>query len=275
MILNFDSSQLEALMKSFYTLSGIRFVLFDTEFNEIMSYPKHDCEFCRLMKSYPKTRRKCKYADRRSFENCEKQNALIIYKCHAGLVEAVMPLHENEKIIGYLMFGQITDNPDKNNLYSKITIWKEQCGFDTDILMQNIKKIPYRTQEEIHSAAKIMEACTSYIIYKELITPENNKILENAKSYIEAHLQETISIEELCQELNIGRTKLYEIFRKELKIGISAYILRRRMHKAKKLLKTTDSPISEIANKVGFSDYNYFSRVYKKTYGKSPKYYRR
>ena len=55
----------------------------------------------------------------------------------------------------------------------------------------------------------------------------------------------------------------------------AAYILRRRMHKAKKLLKVTDLPISEIANNVGFSDYNYFSRVYKKTYGKSPKYYRR
>ncbi len=275
MTLQFDSSQLETLMKSFYMLSGIRFVLFDTDFHEIISYPKHNCDFCKLMKACAKTRRKCNYADRSSFQKCEKQNSLILYKCHAGLVEAVMPLHENDKIIGYLMFGQITDNPDKSDLYSKMDFWGEKYNFDILALKESINNIPYKTQEQIHAAAKIMEACTSYIIYKELITPENSKILEAAKDYIENHLHEDISIEKLCKELNVGRTKLYEIFKAELKMGISKYILRRRMHKAKKLLKTTDFAIPEIAHSVGFSDYNYFSRVYKKIYNKSPKHYRK
>lgn len=275
MTLQFDNSQLETLMKSFYMLSGIKFVLFDTDFHEIIAYPKYNCDFCKLMKGCPKTRRKCNYADRRSFQECEKQNSLIMYKCHAGLVEAVMPLHENEKIIGYLMFGQITDNPDKSNLYNKIDFWHKKYNLNINAVKQGIENIPYKTEEQIYAAAKIMEACTSYIIYKELITPENNKILETAKAYIEKHLHEDISIEELCKELNVGRTKLYEIFKDELKTGISKYILRRRMHKAKKLLKTTDYPISKIAHSVGFSDYNYFSRVYKRTYGKSPKYYKK
>lgn len=275
MTLQFNKSQLEALIKSFYTLSGIRFVLFDTDFHEIISYPKESCDFCKLMKSCPNTRRKCNYADRRSFEECEKQNSLIIYKCHASLVEAVIPLHENEKIIGYLMFGQITDNPDKSSLYNKTKFWGEKYNLDVNALKQSIENIPYKSEEQIHAAAKIMEACTSYIIYKELITPENDKIFDAAKAYIENNLHEDISIDQLCSELHIGRTKLYEIFRNELKMGISKYILLRRMHKAKKLLKTTDFSISEIADSVGFSDYNYFSRVYKKTYGKSPKSYRK
>lgn len=275
MALKFDELQLETLMKSFHMLSGIRFVLFDTDFREMISYPKENCDFCKLMKSCPKTRRKCNYADRRSFTECEKQNSLIIYKCHAGLVEAVIPLHENEKIIGYLMFGQITDNLDKRNLYSKITFLAEKYNLDINALNQGIANIPYKSNEQIHAAAKIMEACTSYIIYKELITLENDKIFDAAKTYIEKHLNEDISIEQLCKELQIGRTKLYDIFRNELKMGISKYILRQRMHKAKKLLKTTDLSISEIAYNVGFSDYNYFSRVYKKIYGKSPKYYRK
>lgn len=274
MTLQFDKSQLEELMKSFHTLSGIRFVLFDTDFHEIISYPERSCEFCGLMKGSPKTRRKCNYADQRSFRECEKQNSLIIYKCHAGLVEAVMPLHENEKIIGHLMFGQITDNSDKMSLYSKIDLWHEKYDIDSSLLKSGIDKIPYKTKEQIHSAAKIMEACTSYIIYKELITPENNKIIEAAKAYIEQHLHEDIRIEQLCRCLDVGRTRLYEIFKSELKMGVSKYILRRRLHRAKKLLKTTDMPISEIAHCVGFLDYNYFSRVYKKNYGKSPRYYR-
>lgn len=275
MNLKLDIEQLESLMKSFYTLSGIRFVLFDTDFHEVISYPKENCGFCKLMKGCPKTRRKCNYADRRSFEKCEKTNDLVLYKCHAGLVEAVMPLHENEKIIGYLMFGQITDNPDKTDLFNKIAIWNETYGIDNAELKSGIDNITYKTDVEIKAAAKIMEACTSFIVYKELIIPDNNKILESVKSYIENHLSESIEIEQLCNKFDVGRTKLYEIFRKEQKMGISKYILRRRLHKAKKLLKTTELSIAEIANNVGFSDYNYFSRIYKKQYGKSPKYYRR
>lgn len=275
MNLKLDIEQLESLMKSFYTLSGIRFVLFDTDFHEVISYPKENCGFCKLMKGCPKTRRKCNYTDRRSFEKCEKTNDLVLYKCHAGLVEAIMPLHENEKIIGYLMFGQITDNPDKTDLFNKIAIWNETYGIDNAELKSGIDNITYKTDVEIKAAAKIMEACTSFIVYKELIIPDNNKILESVKSYIENHLSESIEIEQLCNKFDVGRTKLYEIFRKEQKMGISKYILRRRLHKAKKLLKTTELSIAEIANNVGFSDYNYFSRIYKKQYGKSPKYYRR
>lgn len=120
-----------------------------------------------------------------------------------------------------------------------------------------------------------MEACTSYILLKELITPENSRIFNEAKEYIEEHLSENFDISTLCDLLNISRTKLYDIFQKEIHTGVSSYIRRRRMHRAKKLLKSTEEPVWEIAQSVGFSDYNYFSRVYRKTYGKSPKSYRK
>ena len=272
MTLQSEDPRLEKLMRSFYTLSGIRSVLFDTEFRAIAAYPAQDCTFCKLMKSCPATRRKCRYADRRSFLECEKKNALILYKCHAGLVEAVMPLHDNEKIIGYLMFGQITDG-DKAVLGERIPDWTERYGLDPAALRRGIGEIPHKSKEQIHAAAQIMEACTCYILYEELVTPENDKVLESARAYIEAHLQEDIGAETLCTELGICRTKLYELFREEFKIGVSGYILRRRMHRAKKLLKGGAMSVPQVAGAVGFADYNYFSRVFKKTYGRSPRSY--
>lgn len=275
MPLQIDAFQIEKLMKSFYTMSGIRFVLFDTDYKEIIAYPKESCEFCKLMKTCSKTRRKCNNNDRKAFLKCENTNSPVIYKCHAGLVESVIPLHENENIIGYLMFGQIVDNSDKKDIYQKTNEWSEKYGFNQDILKEEIDKITYKTESEIQSAASIMEACTSYIIYKELIIPKSSKIITAAKEYIENNLGEDINSNSLCEHLNISRTRLYEIFRNELKMGISEYITIRRLHKAKKMLKTTDISISEIARKVGFTDYNYFSKVYKKRYGKSPRYYRK
>lgn len=274
MPLNFDIKETEELMKSFYTMSGIRLVLFDTEFHEVASYPKENCEFCKLMRSCINTRRKCSYTDKKSLETCEKTNSLVIYNCHAGLVEAAVPLHENEKIIGYLMLGQIIGNKNREGLYQSIDVWNKKYGIDATALKNSIDAISYKSQEEIAAAAKIMEACTSYIVYKELITPEHNRIINAAKAYIEENLGADFDISNLCAELSVGRTKLYELFRSEIKMGVSEYLRIRRMHRAKKLLKSTDLSIAQIAESVGFSDYNYFSRVYKKTYGKSPRSYR-
>ena len=272
---NFNTEQLEQLMRSFYLISGIRFVLYDSEFKEIMSFPKNDCEFCSLMKSNRNTRRKCAYADKRSFNKCRESGRLYIYKCHAGLVEAVMPLYENEKNIGYLMLGQISDNKNNNTLIEKITYWQEKYGFDTAKLNTSIQSITYKSTEEIYAAAKIMEACTCYIAFKELIEPEESRIFKAAKAYIDKNLSADLDIADICKELSLGRTKLYDIFKREANTGVSEYINRRRLHKAKSLLKTTDMSIPEIASAVGFNDYNYFSRVYKKRYGKAPKFYRK
>lgn len=272
MNLKLDSEQILELMKAFYTLSGIRLVLFDADFGRIISFPGEDCDFCRIMKGNPKTRRKCNYADRRSFEKCREKESFIIYECHAGLVEAVMPLRDSEKIIGYLMFGQITNNENKEGIYLKINSPGIELAKE---VMEAAEKIPVKSDEQIRAAAKLMEACTSYIVYKELAVPEEGRILEGAKKYIDGHLGEDIRAEELCAVLGVGRTKLYGIFKKELGMGISAYILKKRLKTAKVLLKTTELSIPQIASQTGFADYNYFSRIYKKTFGKSPGYYRK
>ena len=269
-----EAERIEEMMRAVYTLTGIRFVLFDTAFQKVLAYPEEDCAFCKLMKNCAKTRRKCRYADRRSFEICKEKGAAVTYTCHAGLVESVVPLSENNNTIGYLMFGQVTDREDKTPLFAAMATWVAD-GIDAKELDRAILDIPCKTTAEIEAAVRIMEACTSYILYKELMQPQSSKYIEEAKAYIEEHLAEPIDPNHLCEALGVGRTKLYEIFKSELGTGISQYVLRRRMHRAKKLLRTTELPIKDIADMVGFEDYNYFGRVFKKTYGRSAKSYRK
>lgn len=275
MQMQLEKQKIEELIKAFNTLTGIRFVLFDSEFREIAFFPEEKCNFCRLMNSCEKTREKCRHSNRQAFLKCREAALPIVYKCHAGLIEAVIPLHNTESIIGYLMFGQITDSPDKSAIYKNSKLWQNECQLKPAVINSAISEIVCKSEEEIYSAAKIMEACTSYIIYKELMVPENSRLISSAKEFIENHLSEDIQVYRLCRELDTGRTKLYEVFRKELGMGISEYIMKRRMHKAKKLLKTTELSIAEISMQAGFSDYNYFSKVFKKIYGKSPRSYRK
>ena len=64
-------------------------------------------------------------------------------------------------------------------------------------------------------------------------------------------------------------------FRQELGMTPIAYLNRYRVAQAKRLLKETDSTITQIALDVGFSDSGYFSRVFRREAGMSPDAYRR
>lgn len=271
MNIKYNIDELQSIIRSFYELTGIRFILFDADCNKIISYPKNECAFCEAMRKYPATSRKCAISDRKAFKVCRDKDGPFLYKCHAGLVEASLALKENDRVVGYLMFGQMTDNIKKDVVAKELIKYCADYGIPETDISASIAEIKYTDNEKILAAAKILEACMSYILLKELITPENDKIFLDAKEYIEEHLSESLEIHDICSHLDVSRTKLYEIFRKEAELGVSEYIRKRRMHRAKKILKTTKKPVWEIAQEVGFEDYTYFSRVFKSTYGKSPR----
>jgi AraC-like DNA-binding protein len=270
-----DLKKLEEIMQAFYTLTGIRFIIFDSDYNEVIAYPQKNCEFCQMMKDHPVAGQNCRASDARAFKECNKSGELIVYNCHAGLIEATIPLKENGSIIGYVMFGQITDQKDKETFHAQVLGACRDYNLRSEDILQNIKHIKYKSRNHIVAASRILETCTCYMLLKEMITPKSDKIVTEAKHYIEEHLSEDIDIREMCNRLNVSRTRLYEIFSDNCKTGVGNYIRNVRLERAKQLLKGTDMSIADIADAVGFSDYNYFSRVYKAHFGKSPKTYRR
>lgn len=270
-----DLKKLDEIMKSFYTLTGIRFTIFDSDYHEIVAYPRENCRFCELMKKNPLAASRCRASDTRAFASCQKNRQLHVYRCHAGLVEATLPLTENGAILGYVMFGQITNEQSRALFRTHVLESCREYAVPPAELRQAIKEIQYKSPEHILAASRILETCTYYMILKEMIAPKKDRILTEANNYIDEHLSEDIDIHDLCRTLKISRTKLYEIYSANGQEGIGRHIRLKRLEKARQLLKTTDLPIAQIASSVGFADYNYFSRVYKKYYGKSPGTYRK
>lgn len=98
-----------------------------------------------------------------------------------------------------------------------------------------------------------------------------NYTLLKAISYIREHYQEKISQEEVADYLAITPEYLSTLFHREMNINFSAFVNEFRVSHAKRLLKTTDLKIYEVAEKVGFSDTKYFNKVFKDIEGISPK----
>ena len=172
------------------------------------------------------------------------------------------------------MFGQITDNKDKDSFIEQFT--SNYSNYDCfDNALEGIKKIKYKKTKQIYAAAKILDACTSYIQIKEMARPSKQELVHKIENFIDAHISDAKSLKRLCDEFNISRTSLYTIMGNHTENGIAQLIKEKRLQYSKKLLKTTNYSIAEVSEKIGFSDYNYFLRVFKKRFGISPKKYKR
>lgn len=265
MNIKLNVGELKNIMELFYTMSGIRIVVLDAGYNEVLAYPENKCRFCSLIHSIKELSEKCRESDVASFEECKRTGEIYIYKCHAGLVEATIPLKDNNKIIGYMMFGQITDLKDKSALEKFVKEINRRYSLEC-----TPKGIRYRSEKQIAAAAKLLEICMNYIMLKEMIIPDNNRITRLAKEYIADNLCADIKMSDICEYAHTCRTKLYEAFADDCGMGIAEYIRRERLKYAYSLLKSGEFSVAEVSEKSGFSDYNYFSRIFKRRYGLSP-----
>lgn len=92
--------------------------------------------------------------------------------------------------------------------------------------------------------------------------------------YIDTHLEQDISLDELSQFTNYSVAHISRVFKEITNETLIEYINEKRLQKAKNLLKE-DKSIQEIAEMVGFNTYSYFYKVFKKMTGMSPEDYRK
>jgi len=273
--LNLNIQKLLELMKDFHLLTGIRIVIFDSEYNEVLSYPESHCHFCAIMHGNTETRKKCLESNERSFQKCRKTESLEIYHCHAGLVEATAPLIDNNVVIGYIMFGQIADYESKEEMIQKIGTVIEHYKLTVPLEGPDIYNITRKTSDQILAAAKILEACTFYVLLTDMVSLRRQNFMNNVNTFLMEHLSEDLSIERLMDEFQISRNKLYDSTTSYLGVGIAEHIRNLRINEAKRLLIETTLPIHVISDKVGFNDYNYFCRIFKKMVGIPAKQFRK
>lgn len=99
---------------------------------------------------------------------------------------------------------------------------------------------------------------------------------QKIKNFIDQNFQKDITVDNISKTFNFSRNYLFSLFKKEYGISPKAYISELRIKKAKELLKTEKNlNIGEIAFSVGYKDPLYFSRIFYKKTGISPKDFRK
>ena len=94
--------------------------------------------------------------------------------------------------------------------------------------------------------------------------------------YIDEHMTEKIGLDEICNEFFLSKNAVYRLFHDEFHTTVNDFIITKRLKQTQELLKTKpELNIAQISSTCGFSDYNYFIRLFKKHVGLTPLQFRK
>lgn len=99
---------------------------------------------------------------------------------------------------------------------------------------------------------------------------EEQDIVQNIVRFVHNHIEEDIRRADIAAELHLSQDHISHLFSKQMQMPLVEFITEEKMKLAQSLLRSTALPIGVIAAKVGYSNFSYFSKTYKKKFGVSP-----
>ena len=105
-------------------------------------------------------------------------------------------------------------------------------------------------------------------------TRNESAMVREVKQFIESHILQDFSREDIANALHFNADYLSRVFKKETGTVLSDHIISRRMNMARKLLEDTNDRIADIAHTLGYNHFSHFARQFRNITGMTPQEYR-
>ncbi|WP_337099922.1 response regulator [Paenibacillus sp. YIM B09110] len=132
------------------------------------------------------------------------------------------------------------------------------------VATRSVRDLQHWVSEVIEIAVSSMEALES-----------NETIVERIRRYIALHLDEELSRQYIADHVGLSPDYVVKLFKKEVGLSITDYILKERLSRAKELLLRSDMSISDVALSVGYPNFSYFSTLFRKESSMTPQEFRK
>lgn len=110
-------------------------------------------------------------------------------------------------------------------------------------------------------------------IVKSIKQKADGELFAQVLKYMETHVCETLTIEQICKSNSVGRSQLQKLFRTKSGYGAIEYFSRMKVDLAKQMIRENHYNFTQIADALGFSSIHYFSRQFKQITGMTPSEY--
>ena len=272
--MDININELKKICIDFFNLAGTGFSLWDENRNNIFSYPEKHGPFCKAIRGNKNLYMKCAVSDKEGLDEVDRTKKPYIYTCHMGLTEAIVPILQDEEIAGYLMMGQIAEKERIDEIIKTVNNLKESKEFKR-VLCESVEENTVYSHDKIEYCVNILKVLIDYMNLSYVFQKNNESVFSRAKKYISDNISNPIKPCDICRHIGISSSTLYKEIRKKASCSPEQYIRNAKIKKAKDLLINTSCSISEIAERVGIPDVNYFIRVFKTSVGVSPLRYRK
>lgn len=118
----------------------------------------------------------------------------------------------------------------------------------------------------------------NYILYElmsNVYVSYKNEHIHTILKYIDEHINEQLSLQVISEQINLSREYTSYLFKKEMSKTLTDYINERKLLLAKELISRQNMTLCEVAQHVGYENYNYFCRLFRKHFGITPGQYKR
>ena len=271
----FDSEKLNQLLGSLYMFTGIQTSIYDKTGRDTNIFGRHS-DFCRMINQCPEGHRRCEHCDALAVKTSTELRSHYSYRCHAGLCETIIPIFSNGEPMAFLSFGQLLDDAPYRTQWENTLSTLSWYPGDILELRECFFRLERLSRDKQRAYENILEAIALYIPLEGIIMTTELSDQQRLEMYINEHYTEKLSLERISRDLNMGSTKLCSLAKKLTGEGsITKMVASRRIAEAKTLLVNENLTITQIAERVGFGDYNYFTNVFRKTVGLTPTAYRK
>lgn len=120
----------------------------------------------------------------------------------------------------------------------------------------------------------LLEEIRSNFPMDQTLKSEQPDRIRSMLSFMHRHYKEKITVAQIADAAGISEREVIRSFRKSLNQSPIEYLISYRLNEAKKMLRNSRQPITEICYQCGFSDSSYFGKAFRKAYGISPRTYR-
>ena len=130
-----------------------------------------------------------------------------------------------------------------------------------------------KSMEEVNRA---LSEIIRYFLFT-IFEPQSLKhtdVVATIKEYILANFDRKLTLEDIARQVYLSNSYVSSIFKKETGLSVVDYANQIRIDRSKRLLMETDLSISLLSSRCGFDDQSYFTRMFKKLVGMSPRNYR-
>lgn len=159
------------------------------------------------------------------------------------------------------MLIRLADRPD---------LYEEHCILDINQLLERFSTLEQLCQD---LAALLDEDSPSLKV--PVTDMGGSELYHSMIEYVNTHYQEPITLQDVADHLHVSFAYASKLFKKYTDTNYSKYLTGLRLDEAQKLLSTTEKTVEEICYEIGYNDYFYFNKTFKKYSGVTPLQYRR